>query len=801
MRIRQARPETEVEGVADLTEPGVQLFAAAPDDARARRPVDAVRAVAWLFLLLLACTLSVIGRDLDHELGAVLRHFPPFLRTLWRVGFWGAVAWVAVLFVLIVVRRRFQLASEALIAGFLALGAAAFAGAIVMHDGVAVFRQLVHTDRPPVFPHGAIAVVCAMLATTAPYLTLPFRRLGRALIGLQVVGSLFLGATLASGAIAAVAIGLLAGSLLLLTYGSPSAFPTLSRVNAALHDLGVRVADLRAVTLGREGAALLAGTDESGPVQIKVYGRDAWDGEFLASAWRSAWYRDRQPTARGRRLEYVEHEGFVSMLARQAGAHAPAVITAGLADNGDALIVTRSDGTPVADRPNPLSLTQLDALWHELSVLHAAGISHNRVDFDRVLVGAEGTIGFGDLSSASVQCRPQDRREDCAQLLALTILNAGEETAVPAARAALGDAGLADALPYLQEAAMAPVVRSQLRSQHIELDAMRKRLGDALGAPEAELAHIRRVTWKSILSLVLFAVAAYTVVGMLSDVDLGSFSEALGHANWWWLAAALVLGQLPRVANAVSTMGSTSEEVPLGPTTLLQFAMCYLNLAVPGSAGRVAVTTRFFQRLGIPPGAAVSASIIDSISEVVVGAILFVLVFSISDVDLGLSTNTDELSGVATTVLIVLGVLVAAAVIGACIPKARAWVVDRLREARDAMGVLRSPRKLGQLYGGNMLSQLLFAITLGAAARAFGYSLPLSDLILVNTAVTLFAGLLPIPGGVGVMEAGLTLGLTRVGVPSEMAFPIALSYRFAVFYLPPIWGLLSFKWLTKHRYL
>jgi uncharacterized membrane protein YbhN (UPF0104 family) len=621
------------------------------------------------------------------------------------------------------------------------------------------------------------------------------------LIGVQVVGSLFLGATLASGAIAAVAIGLLSGSLLLLTYGSPSAFPTLSRVNAALEDLGVRVADLHAVMLGREGAALLAGSDASGPIRIKVYGRDACDGEFVAYAWRSAWYRDRQPTARGRRLEYVEHEGFVSMLARQAGVHVPAVVTAGLADNGDALIVTRAEGTPLVDGTSSLSASQIDALWRELAVLHDAGISHNRVDLDRVVVGPDGTVGFGDLSSASVQCRPEDRNEDCAQLLALGILTAGEDAAVAAARAALGDSALVAVVPYLQEAAMAPVVRSRLRRQRVELDAVRKRLDDLLGTPEAELARIRRVTWKSILSIVVFAVAAYTLVGMLSDVDLGSFTDALAHANWWWLVAALVVGQLPRLANAVSAMGSTAEPLPLGPTTLLQFAMCYLNLAVPGSAGRVAVTTRFYQRLGMPPGAAVSASVIDSISEIIVGAVLFVLVFSISDVDLGLSTDTSQMSGLATTALIVLGVILAVVVVGAFIPKAREWVVTQLRDVRDAMGVLRSPHKLAQLYGGNLVSQLLFAITLGAAARAFGYPLPLSDLILVNTAVTLFAGLLPVPGGVGVMEAGLTLGLTRAGVPSETAFAIALSYRFAVFYLPPIWGLLSFKWLSRHRYL
>jgi uncharacterized membrane protein YbhN (UPF0104 family) len=72
---------------------------------------------------------------------------------------------------------------------------------------------------------------------------------------------------------------------------------------------------------------------------------------------------------------------------------------------------------------------------------------------------------------------------------------------------------------------------------------------------------------------------------------------------------------------------------------------------------------------------------------------------------------------------------------------------------------------------------------------------------LINTVVTLFAGLLPVPGGVGVSEAGLSLGLTRVGIPEEVAFAIALSYRFVVYYLPPLWGSLSYKWLSDRRYL
>ncbi len=37
--------------------------------------------------------------------------------------------------------------------------------------------------------------------------------------------------------------------------------------------------------------------------------------------------------------------------------------------------------------------------------------------------------------------------------------------------------------------------------------------------------------------------------------------------------------------------------------------------------------------------------------------------------------------------------------------------------------------------------------------------------MIVNISVSLFSGLMPIPGGIGVAEAGLTWGLVQSGVP------------------------------------
>jgi uncharacterized membrane protein YbhN (UPF0104 family) len=53
----------------------------------------------------------------------------------------------------------------------------------------------------------------------------------------------------------------------------------------------------------------------------------------------------------------------------------------------------------------------------------------------------------------------------------------------------------------------------------------------------------------------------------------------------------------------------------------------------------------------------------------------------------------------------------------------------------------------------------------------------------------------------GVSEAGLTIGLTAAGLSNEVAFAVAIAYRFASFYLPPIWGFFCYRWLVKHRYL
>ena len=85
--------------------------------------------------------------------------------------------------------------------------------------------------------------------------------------------------------------------------------------------------------------------------------------------------------------------------------------------------------------------------------------------------------------------------------------------------------------------------------------------------------------------------------------------------------------------------------------------------------------------------------------------------------------------------------------------------------------------------------------------HAFGHNLAFADLVLAYTVVTIFAGFMPVPGGMGVAEAGYTAVLVAMGLPHTAALSTAMTFRLATYYLPPIWGGFAMGWLRRHEYI
>jgi len=332
-----------------------------------------------------------------------------------------------------------------------------------------------------------------------------------------------------------------------------------------------------------------------------------------------------------------------------------------------------------------------------------------------------------------------------------------------------------------QMPAMPRALRPQIRGVGLDIDDLRQRAGELAGAPPVELQRLRRVTWSSLLQTAVLLLACAALLSGFAGLDLDDLAAELRDAQWEWVAAAALVAQAPRLAQAVSTLGASPRPLPLGPVYALQLAISYVNLAIPSAAARIAVNVRFFQRQGVPAGSAVAVGAIDGFSGFVVQILLLgtMLLFSNVSLDLQLEPGTaDRLGRLLLVVVTLIAVLALALLaIGPWRRTITGKATHLLADAWSVLRGLRSGRRLTMLFGGNLAAEVLFAASLGGFARAFGYSLGLGDLLVINVCVALLAGLVPVPGGIGITEGALTFGLTAAGLPEATAFAAAITYR------------------------
>jgi uncharacterized membrane protein YbhN (UPF0104 family) len=152
--------------------------------------------------------------------------------------------------------------------------------------------------------------------------------------------------------------------------------------------------------------------------------------------------------------------------------------------------------------------------------------------------------------------------------------------------------------------------------------------------------------------------------------------------------------------------------------------------------------------------------------------------------------------GVGLFLLVVVAIIVVMVV-----PSLRRRALDFVRQVIVGFKVLASPGKVALVFGGNAFGELVSAISIGLVAHALGESVSLADLLVINICVSLFNGLMPVPGGIGVVEAALAAGLAATGIDDSTAMAIALLHRMNTFYLPPLWGAGALGWLRKEHYL
>ncbi len=497
------------------------------------------------------------------------------------------------------------------------------------------------------------------------------------------------------------------------------------------------------------------------------------------------------------------------------------IVAAGMANQRDALLVSEITGRSLGSlQAGDVDDQAVQGIWRATMKLHELGIAHGQLDGDRIIVRADGTPAIGDFGGARVAATDGAMMADLAQILVTTALVVGPDRAIAAGTAAMGNESFAGVLPYLQPAVLDRDTRHAVRDGDWDLDDLMTRSTAVTGTEAPELEQLRRVSGKSIAIVALIAFLAYGLISALANIGIQALWDELKSADMVWLVTALLLAPLSQVPQAFSTIGASVRDLLFAPVLMLQYAVQFIQLAVPSSAARVALEVRFFQRQGVETGGALSIGLIDSVSGFVIQIVLILLITLSGLASLDLSTSSSSSSSTSSNssssgpsllllaaALIVLGAIVALAIpryrnkIKEAIPRYRASIRAQMASGAQALRVLRSPSKVTMLFLGNLIAQLMLAMILGICLRAFGERASFAGLVLVNTFVALFAGFMPVPGGMGVSEAALTAGLVALGIPSTAAMSTAIAYRLVTFYLPPIWGSVATRWLKQHEYL
>ena len=818
----QSRPQAAASatGLKPHSRPGLLrswrsvVFAPAGDGLR-RRGTDGVRLACAV--LALVCCLLIIRYDsrVDRAIVQVI-HPPPWSIT-WLVTVVyqaGSLGVIIVLVALALIARRWLIARDIALS---AAGAAAVSGILIAVLGSRGGRPagVVIGGYSLSFPVLRIALFMAVATAALPYLARGLQRLVEIFIALTALATAVGGHGLPLNVGGSMAIGWGAAVAVRLVFGSPLGLSSADDVRLLLQEIGVGASNVHPVARQVWGVARYQATETrtdgspGGRLGIGVYGRDAADARLLTKAGRFLLYRDSGPTFTITRLQQVEREAYLTLRAGQAGAAVPELVEAGTAGPAkDALLVCRLPAGPTLAEADATEISDavLEDLYRQLLILRRARIAHGAVSGDTLLAEpASNTMILTDFRNASSSASPDQLDRDAAGAMAATALLVGAERAAGAAARCLPPEILQGGLRQLHTPALDPALRRNLRHRRDLLPDVRQRAAEAASIELPTLVEPRRISWPTLIMVIGTLIGGWALIGVLLDVSK-SFDTVIG-ASWLWVIMAFLLAQLAYVASAVESIGSVAGPLPFGRVLGTEVANTFSALA-GGTAAVFATRVRFFQKQGYDTSAALSSGVIMTTVSWITTVVLLVISLPFAWGSVHLDTGS-HLSGDSKLVWVILAAVVLAALaVGLllAVPRLRRLAADKARpKLHQILGnfkeIARSPGKLTLLGGGAVARELLIAMSLSVSLRAFDDHLRLPILIVVIRLAAMVGGASPSPGGMGVVEAGLILGLTAAGVAEADATAAVFIQRLFTSYLPPIWGWVTLVWMRKRDYL
>lgn len=304
-----------------------------------------------------------------------------------------------------------------------------------------------------------------------------------------------------------------------------------------------------------------------------------------------------------------------------------------------------------------------------------------------------------------------------------------------------------------------------------------------------------KVSWIRIGYIVIAVVLGLIVMEQVSDLK-GSLGQ-LRHSNRGYDLLVLVCILITYLFAALTYYCISFKPLKYIRTVIVGFGVNVLNKLLPAGIGGIGGNYVYLRRSKHTKAQAAATVAANAILGVVANLSLLVfLVFKFPINRLKFSAVNPHLviAGISIFVLVVIIVFT--------IPKIRKRLIHDTKIIIRNMSHYRQ-RKLSLLYG--LLCQvgltLFYVIGLNFSLKAVGISLSIGSLMLAFSFGIWLGAIIPAPGGVGSVEAGLVAGLVAFKLDITQAVAAVLVFRLISFWIPLILGIPALVWSFNKKYL
>lgn len=518
---------------------------------------------------------------------------------------------------------------------------------------------------------------------------------------------------------------------------------------------------------------------------------------YLNQLWQ--WVRLRGIPVRRDRSVFDANHHHLSMILGLAHVGLPTPRVYGTADSGESsLLVLPADGTP-----HPYDASMMDdaaavAFMTYLDTANRRGYTHRHITPASLAILQDGTpiiAGWqnGDCASANANITV-----DRAQIIILLSACMGVERTIANARQVWDDDVLLSLSPFIQRAAVPMGTRALPECTRQLISSVRSSL-QALAADDADTVQtvsISRFSLKSFITIALSVVAVAVVFTQLRPDDV---IAAVRNAKPIMAGLCVVLSIVAWMGSALTLGIFIDKERRDWPALFItQIASGLTAVSMPAGVGPAFVNFQHLRRRGLRSADATAAT---SATWAVQGLTTILLTIVI-----GLFTGRNTLSGAipTNTLIIVIGIVTLAFCLAMIIAPIRRLITDKYLPlaavyARRFIDILARPDRLVIGFLGAVILNLATALSFWVALMAFGTRTNPVETIFVFLLANTLASAVPTPGGLGAVEAALTLSFSGMGVPAGIALSATLLYRVVFYWLRIPAGAVAMRWLSAHE--